>query len=111
MSSTFFLKIENEKWTACSFSQFLKKIEKWKPEFNFHFFAELKKGEMKNESLCSIFIFLKIEKWQMKICIKFSFFNENKCENSIDKFSNLTFPPRLYRQEQLSADNCASYTF
>ena len=29
---------------------------------------------MKNESLCSVVILSKIDKWQIKICIQFSFF-------------------------------------
>ena len=32
---------------------------------------------MKNENLCSIFIFLEIEKWQMKIYVQFLFFSEH----------------------------------
>ena len=41
---------------------------------------------MTNENLCSIFIFLEIEKWQMKIYVQFLFFSEHrkmKKENKI----------------------------
>ena len=46
-----------------------------KIEFNIHCYAKLKKWEMKNESLCSVVIFSKTDKWQVKICIQFSFFS------------------------------------
>ena len=52
------------------------------------FFAKLKKWEMKNESLCSVVIFSKTDKWQIKICIQFSFFSmKANYDNSIFFFT------------------------
>ena len=49
-----------------------------KIEFNIHCFAKLKKWEMNNEKWKPVFsghFFSKTDKWQIKICIQFSFFS------------------------------------
>ena len=62
-------------------------LQNWKSE----------KWIMKNESLCSVLILSKIDKWQIKICIQFSFFfNESKHEKDILRPGSRYGGPNLF---------------